>query len=312
MENVVIIGWGPAGNTAAIYAGRAQLDPVMYEWLLAGGVAAWGQLTTTTDVENFPWYASILGYELMQKMREQAVHSGARVETKTVDSVDLSSWPFKVQVWADTIETKTVIIATGATAKRMWVPGEEQYRQKWISACAVCDGWLPIFRDKTLVVVGWGDVACEEAIYLTKFASKVVMLIRRDEMRASKAMQEKVFANEKIEVMRHTVLVSVQGDENIMTNLTIENVQTKEQQQLEANGLFYAIGHTPNTAFLNGQVELDDAGYIITKPWTSYTSVEGVFAAWDVQDHVYRQAVTSAGSGCMAALDAERWLAIKE
>lgn len=312
MENVVIIWWWPAGNTAAIYAGRAELNPVMYEWMLAGWVAAGGQLTTTTEVENFPWYTSILGYDLMQKMRDQAVHSGARVETKTVDSVDVSSWPFTVQVGWEKIETKTIIIATGATAKRMWVPGEQEYRQKGVSACAVCDWWLPMFRNKTLIVVWWWDVACEEAIYLTKFAQKVIMLVRRDQMRASKAMQEKVFANEKIEIMRNTVLVSIHGEDNLMTWVYIENVLTKEQNQLEASGLFYAIGHTPNTAFLNGQIAVDEAWYIITKPWTSYTSVEGVFAAWDVQDHVYRQAVTSAGSGCAAALDAERWLASKE
>lgn len=312
MKNVVIIWWWPAGNTAAIYTARADLQPVMYEWLFAAWVAAWGQLTTTTEVENYPWFTAIDGTTLMKNMRDQAISCGAKVETKTVDSVDLSAWPFKVQIGPDTVETKTIIIATGATAKRMGVPGEEQYRQRGISACAVCDGALPIYRNKVVVVVWWWDVACEEALYLTKFASKVIMLIRRDQMRASKAMQEKVMANEKIEIMRNTVLISVHGDEMLMTNLTIENVQTKEQQSLDANGLFYAIGHTPNTGFLNWQVQLDDSGYIVTKPWTSYTSVEWVFAAGDVQDHVYRQAVTSAGSGCMAALDAERWLASKE
>ena len=312
MENVVIIWWGPAGNTAAIYAARAELDPIMFEWLLAWWVAAWGQLTTTTEVENFPWYTSILGYDLMMKMRDQSLHSWARIETETVDAVDLSVWPFIVHVWSESIQTKAIIIATGATAKRMWVPGEEDYRQKWISACAVCDWGLPMYRNKILVVVWWGDVACEEALYLTKFASKVIMLIRRDEMRASKAMQERVLANDKIQIMRNTVLVSVQGDDSVMTGLTIENVKTMERQYLTASWLFYAIWHTPNTAFLNGQINLDEAGYIITKPWTSYTSVEGIFAAWDVQDHVYRQAITSAGSGCIAALDAERWLASKE
>lgn len=312
MENVVIIWWGPAGNTAAIYAARAELDPIMFEWLLAWGVAAWGQLTTTTEVENFPWYTSILGYDLMMKMRDQSLHSWARIETETVDAVDLSVWPFIVHVWSESIQTKAIIIATGATAKRMWVPGEEDYRQKWISACAVCDWGLPMYRNKILVVVWWGDVACEEALYLTKFASKVIMLIRRDEMRASKAMQERVLANDKIQIMRNTVLVSVQGDDSVMTGLTIENVKTMELQYLTASWLFYAIWHTPNTAFLNGQINLNEAGYIITKPWTSFTSVEWVFAAWDVQDYTYRQAITSAGSGCIAALDAERWLASKE
>lgn len=312
MENVVIIWWGPAGNTAAIYAARAELKPIMFEWLLAWWVAAWGQLTTTTEVENFPWYTSILGYDLMMKMRDQSLHSWARIETETVDAVDLSVWPFIVHVWSESIQTKAIIIATGATAKRMWVPGEEDYRQKWISACAVCDWGLPMYRNKILVVVWWGDVACEEALYLTKFASKVIMLIRRDEMRASKAMQERVLANDKIQIMRNTVLVSVQGDDSVMTGLTIENVKTMELQYLTASWLFYAIWHTPNTAFLNGQINLNEAGYIITKPWTSFTSVEWVFAAWDVQDYTYRQAITSAGSGCIAALDAERWLASKE
>lgn len=312
MENVVIIWWWPAGNTAAIYAARANLHPIMYEGFFAGGVAAWGQLTTTTEIENFPWFTHIGWPELMVKMREQAIHCGARIETKTVDSVDLSSWPFKITLGSQTIEAKTIIISTGATAKRMWVPGEEQYRQKWISACAVCDGWLPLFRNKQLVVVWGWDTACEEALYLTKFASKVIMLVRRDAMRASKAMQERVAKNEKIEIHRNTTLVSVQGDENLMTEVTVEDVNTKVQSQLPANGLFYAIGHTPNTNFLNGQLETDDMWYIKTRPWSTYTSVDGVFASGDVQDHIYRQAITSAWTWCMAALDAERWLAEKE
>lgn len=312
MENVVIIWWWPAGNTAAIYAARANLNPIMYEGFFAGWVAAWGQLTTTTEIENFPWFISIGWPELMVKMREQAIHYGTRIETKTVDSVDLSAWPFKVIVGWQTIEAKTIILSTGATAKRMWVPGEEQYRQKWISACAVCDGGLPLFRNKPLVVVWWWDTACEEAMYLTKFASKVIMLVRRDAMRASKAMQERVTKNEKIEIHRNTTLVSVQGDGNLMTWVTVEDVNTKAQSEIPANGLFYAIGHTPNTSFLNGQLETDDMWYIKTKPWSTYTSVEWVFASGDVQDHVYRQAITSAWTGCMAALDAERWLAEKE
>lgn len=312
IENVVIVWWWPAGNTAAIYAARANLNPIMYEGFFAGWVAAGGQLTTTTEIENFPWYTHIGWPELMVKMREQAIHCGARIETKTVDSVDLSSWPYKVVVWSQTIEAKTIIISTGATAKRMWVPGEEQYRQKGISACAVCDGWLPLFRNKVLVVVWWWDTACEEAMYLTKFASKVVMLVRRDIMRASKAMQERVTKNEKIEIHRNTTLISIHGDENLMTWVTVEDVNTKAQSTIDAWGLFYAIGHTPNTAFLNGQLETDDMWYIKTKAWSTYTSVDWVFAAGDVQDHIYRQAITSAGTWCMAALDAERWLVEKE
>ncbi len=312
MENVVIIGWGPAWNTAAIYAARANLDPLMFEWFYAGGVAAGWQLTTTTEVENYPWFVSIWWPELMVKMREQAIHAGTRIETKTVDSVDLSARPFKITVWWNIIETKSIILSTWATAKRMWVPGEEEYRQKGISACAICDGALPLFRNKPLVVVGGGDTACEEALYLTKFASKVIMVVRRDAMRASKAMQERVARNEKIEIMRNTVLVSVGGDGALMQSALVENVQTHEQTTLQANWLFYAIGHTPNTGFLNGQLQTDEAWYIITQPWSTYTSVEWVFAAWDVQDHVYRQAITSAWTWCMAALDAERWLASKE
>jgi thioredoxin reductase (NADPH) len=258
MENVVIIWWWPAGNTAAIYAARANLNPIMFEGFFAGWVAAGGQLTTTTEIENFPWFTHIWWPELMVKMREQAIHCGTRIETKTVDSVDLSAWPYKVVVWWQTIETKTIIISTGATAKRMWVPGEEQYRQKWVSACAVCDGWLPLFRNKPLVVVWWWDTACEEAMYLTKFASKVILLVRRDAMRASKAMQDRVTKNEKIEIHRNTTLVSVQWDENLMTWVTVEDVNTKSQSTIDANGLFYAIGHTPNTSFLNGQVVVDD------------------------------------------------------
>lgn len=312
MENVVIIWWWPAGNTAAIYAARANLNPIMYEGFFAGWVAAWGQLTTTTEIENFPWYTSIWWPELMMKMREQAIHCWARIETKTVDAIDMKSWPFKLTIWKDIIEAKTIIISTWATAKRMWVPGEEQYRQKGISACAVCDGGLPLFRNKVLVVVWGWDTACEEALYLTKFASKVVMLVRRDAMRASKAMQERVTNNEKIEIHRNTTLISVQGDENFMTWVTVADVNTNEESQIPANGLFYAIGHTPNTTFLNGQLETDEMWYIKTKAGSTYTSVEWIFASGDVQDHIYRQAITSAGTWCMAALDAERWLASKE
>ena len=326
MENVVIIWGGPAGNTAAIYAARANLNPLMFEWFFAGGVAAGGQLTTTTEIENYPWYTSIGGPELMLKMREQAIHCGARIETKTVDAIDTSVWPFKITVGNDSIEAKTIIISTGATAKRMWVPGELDYRQKGISACAVCDGGLPLFRNKVLVVVWWGDTACEESLYLTKFASKVIMLVRRDAMRASKAMQERVAKNEKIEIRWNTTLVSVEGDGNLMSWVTVEDVQNKLQSKIDASGLFYAIGHTPNTSFLQGQLVLDDMGYIVTKPWSTHVYknvsdntatheswiIEWIFACGDVQDHVYRQAITSAGTGCMAALDAERWLLEKE
>lgn len=308
VENVIIIGSGPAGHTAAIYAARANLNPLMFEGFLAGWVAAGGQLTTTTEIENFPGYISIGGPELMMKMREQSLHAGTRIETRTVDKVDLQSTPFKVFVGDLVHETKTIIIATGATAKRLHLPGEETYRQRGISACAVCDGWLPFFRNKHLIVIGWGDTACEEASFLTKFASKVTMLVRRNELRASKAMQQRVLDNPKIEVLRHTEGKEVIGDGTMMTGMIVTNNQTGDERTLDAGGLFYAIGHTPNTGFLDGQIELDDTGYVVTKPGTTQTNVSGVFAAGDVQDKKYRQAITSAGTGCMAAMDAEHWI----
>lgn len=307
MENVIIIGSGPAGHTAAIYAARANLKPLMFEGQFAGGVAAGGQLTTTTEVENFPGYTTISGPELMEKMREQSLHCGTRIITETVDQVDLSKRPFKVVAGGQTYEAKSLIITTGATAKRMDLPGEERLWQKGISACAVCDGALPFFRNKVLAVVGGGDSAVEEASYLTKFASKVLMLVRRDQLRASKVMQDRAKSNPKIEIIYNVLPFEVLGDKSV-TGLKVKNPTTHEVTVFDIGGLFYAIGHLPNTAFLNGQLELDEAGYIKTKPGTTQTSVHGVFAAGDVQDKVYRQAITSAGTGCMAALDAERFL----
>jgi len=308
MENVVIIGSGPAAHTAAIYAGRAKLDPLVYEGLLAGGVAAGGQLTTTTEVENYPGFPDgVSGPGLMVRMREQSIHCGARIETQTVDKVDLRKRPFKVVVGAKSVETKSIIIATGATARRMGIPGENRLWQKGISACAVCDGALPIFRNKVLAVIGGGDTAAEEALFLTKYAGKVIMLVRRDVLRASKAMQERVLADKKIEVKWNTNALEAFGEKKL-EGLKIKNNKTGEESVLEAGGLFYAIGHKPNTVFLGGQLELDEVGYIKTILGTTKTSVEGVFAAGDVQDKIYRQAVTAAGSGCMAALEAERYL----
>jgi thioredoxin reductase (NADPH) len=308
MERVVIIGSGPAAHTAAIYAGRAELKPLIYEGMLAGGVAAGGQLTTTTEVENFPGFPDgILGPELMDRMREQSLKCGARIITQTVLKVNLKTSPFQVMTDQGTVETKTLIVATGATAKRLGVLGEDVYWQKGISACAVCDGALPIFRNKPLVVIGGGDTAAEEATYLTKFASKVYLIHRRDSLRASKVMQERVFTNKKIEMIWDSILVEAIGDQ-ALTGVKIQNVKSGQTQMLNASGLFYAIGHLPNTAFLEGQLECDDSGYIKTRPGTTQTSVKGVFACGDVQDKVYRQAVTAAGSGCMAALEAERLL----
>lgn len=312
VENVVIIGSGPAGHTAAIYTGRANLTPLMFEGFMAGGVAAGGQLTTTTEVENFPGFPEgIDGQELMLAIRKQSVNCGARIETKTVDSVDVSTRPFKIVQGKREIFAKSLIIATGATAQRLGVPNEDRLWQKGISACAVCDGALPIFRDQHLVVIGGGDSACEEATYLTKFASKITLLVRRDVLRASKAMQDRVINDPKIEVRWRHNLVDVLGD-NKLSGLRVLNNETNEESELTAGGLFYAIGHKPNTEFLGGQIDTDEAGYLLTEPGSARTSVEGVFAAGDVQDHTYRQAITAAGSGCMAGLETERWLAEQE
>ncbi len=307
MEKVIIIGSGPAGHTAAIYAGRASLNPLMFEGFMAAGVAAGGQLTTTTEIENFPGFTSIDGSELMNRMREQSMHCGTRILTETIIKVDLSKRPFKVYTEDKMYETESLILATGATAKRMRVPREEEFWQKGISACAVCDGGLPIFRNQPLVVIGGGDTAVEEATYLAKFASKVYLVHRRDSLRASKAMQDRALNHPKLELVWDTVLEDVEGTDALEKTL-LRNLKTGKQYAIEAKGLFYAIGHTPNTGFLEGQLAADENGYLITEPGTTKTSVPGVFAAGDVQDKKYRQAVTSAGTGCMAALDAEHFL----
>ncbi len=313
IEHVIIVGSGPAAHTAAVYAARAELSPLLFEGFMAGGVAAGGQLTTTTEVENYPGFPEgIMGPELMDQMRKQSVRLGTRIKTETVDSIDMSQRPFVVRSGSSEYRAESVIIATGATAKRLGLPGEEDYWQRGMSACAVCDGALPIFRDKPLVVIGGGDSACEEASYLAKFGSSVTMLVRRDELRASKAMQKRVFDNEKISIMWNTNATEVLGDGKLLTQVKVRNNKSGEEQVLDAGGLFYAIGHTPNTAFLNGQVETDETGYIITHGKSTATNVPGVFAAGDVQDRTYRQAVTAAGSGCMAALEAEKFLAESE
>ena len=307
-RKVIIIGSGPAGHTAAIYAGKALLQPLMFEGFMAGGIAAGGQLTTTTVIENFPGFPEgIDGSQLMMQMRQQSLNAWAEIITKTVDSVDLSSSPFKVTVGNEEFTADSLIVATGATAKRMGLPGEEQFRQKGVSACAICDGGLPIFRNKKIVVIGWGDAALEEAIHLTHFASEVLLLVRRDQLRASKAMQEKAFKNQKIQILWNTEATELVGEKLLSGVWTINN-KTQEKVLIECAGVFYAIGHTPNTAFLGWQVELDETGYIKTIPWSTKTSVEGVFAAGDVQDRIFRQAITSAGTGCMAALEAEKYL----
>ncbi len=307
-HKVLIVGSGPAGHTAAIYAGKALLQPLMFEGFMAGGIAAGGQLTTTTVVENFPGFPDgIDGSTLMMQMRQQSLNSGAEILTQTVDQVDLTGYPFKVMANGKEYLAESLIISTGATAKRMGLAGEEMFRQKGVSACAICDGGLPLFRNKRIVVIGGGDAAMEEAIYLTHFASEVVVLVRRDELRASKVMQERALKNEKITFMRNTEARELIG-EQLLSGIWVENNKTNEKQLIECAGLFYAIGHTPNTDFLQGQLETDDQGYIITKPGTTQTSVPGVFAAGDVQDKIYRQAITSAGTGSMAALEAEKRL----
>ena len=308
IENVVIIGSGPAGYTAAIYAARANLKPVVFEGLQAGGIPG-GQLMTTTEVENFPGFPEgITGPQLMSRMKAQAERWGTECYTEDVIKVDLSQRPFKVCSDEREFKTNSIIISTGATAKKLGLPSEKIYWNNGISACAICDGASPIFTGGELVVIGGGDSAAEEAVYLTKYGSHVHLLVRRDEMRASKAMQDRVLANPKITVHWNTEAVDVFGENNRMTGIRVRNTKTGEEQEIAAKGLFYAIGHNPNTSLFKGQLELDEVGYIVVKPGTVETSIAGVYAAGDVQDHEYRQAVSAAGTGCMAALSAERWL----
>ena len=308
VENVVIIGSGPAGYTAAIYAARANLKPVMFEGLQAGGIPG-GQLMTTTEVENFPGFPEgVTGPELMERMKAQAVRWGTECYTEDVISVDLQQRPFVIRSADREVRAHSVIIATGATAKRLHLPKEAEFWSNGISACAICDGASPIFKDVPLAVIGGGDSAAEEAVYLTKYGSHVHLLVRRGEMRASKAMQDRVLANPKITVHWHTEPVDVFGSNQRLNGIQVRDLQTGELRELAVKGLFYAIGHNPNTGLFQGQLELDTMGYIAVKPGTVATSIEGVFAAGDVQDHEYRQAITAAGTGCMAALLAERWL----
>ncbi|EPG67932.1 thioredoxin-disulfide reductase [Leptospira wolffii serovar Khorat str. Khorat-H2] len=280
---------------------------------MAGGIAAGGQLTTTTEVENFPGFPEgIDGTKLTTLFRAQSEKYGTKIFTQTITKVDFSKRPFRI--WSDDelIEAESVIIATGATAKRMFIRGEDSYWQKGISACAVCDGALPIYRNKELAVIGGGDSAVEEAAHLTKFASKVYLIHRRDSLRASKIMQKRATTHPKIEIIWNTTVEGAEGNGNQLTSLSVKDVTNGKTRDLAVGGLFYAIGHKPNTEIFEGQLDLDETGYIKTVPGTTKTSVEGVFAAGDVQDKTYRQAITAAGSGCMAALEAERWLEAQE
>ncbi|MCB0412413.1 MAG: thioredoxin-disulfide reductase [Bdellovibrionales bacterium] len=305
VENVIIIGSGPAGLTAAIYAARANLEPLMIE-----GEEVGGQLMTTTDVENFPGFPEgIMGPDLMQITRKQAERFNTRFISKNVTRVDMSSRPFKVWIGEELFQAKALILSTGASAKYLGLESERRLLGHGVSACATCDG--AFFRNQKVAIVGGGDTAMEEAMFLTRFASEVLVLHRRGEFRASKIMADRVLAHPKIKVRWNTELIEVQGDKAV-TGIRIRDVKSGATEELPMEGVFIAIGHKPNTDIFKNQLKMNEAGYLITEAKSTYTSVEGVFAAGDVQDHVYRQAITAAGSGCMAAIDCERWLENQE
>jgi thioredoxin reductase (NADPH) len=302
-HKIIVIGSGPAGCTAALYLSRANLVPLVLEGLQPGG-----QLTITTDVENYPGFPEgILGPELMDKMRRQAERFGAQFKIESVEEVNLRQHPFTVRTDSNTYECYALIIASGASAMQLGLESEKSLQGFGVSYCATCDGFF--FKNKEIVVVGGGDSAMEEATFLTKFASKVTVVHRREELRASKIMQERALSNPKIEfIFNNTVEEVVGTKEGGVTAVRLKNLVTGESSELAAQGLFVAIGHTPNTAAYRGQLELDEKGYIITRPHTTATNIQGVFACGDVVDHIYRQAITAAGTGCQAALDCERWL----
>ena len=303
-KDLIIIGSGPAGYTAALYAARASLAPILFT-----GSEPGGQLTTTTDVENYPGFPEgLLGPELMEKFKTQAVRFGTEIINKTINKVDFSQKPFKLYSGDEEFLAKSVIIATGASAKWLGIESETRLRGKGVSSCATCDGFF--FKDKELFLVGGGDVAMEDAIFLTKFAKKVTVLHRREELRASKILQERAKKNSKIEFMYNTELVEISGKDSV-EGVKVINNQTKEEKEFKAGGVFIAIGHKPNTGIFKEQIDLDEKGYIVLKKGFM-TDVDGIFAAGDVHDFIYRQAVTAAGYGCSAAIEAERWLEQKE
>ncbi len=302
-RKVIIIGSGPAGLTAAIYAARAKLEPLVFEGLQPGG-----QLTITTDVENYPGFPDgILGPEMMDEFRKQAQKFGAECLFKIVDRVDFSEYPFKLWVAEDEYSAEAIIVSTGATARLLGLESESQLMGYGVSACATCDGFF--YKEKKVLVVGGGDTAMEEATFLTKFASEVVVIHRRDELRASKIMADRVLEHPKISIEWNSTVENILGDKSLgVTAAVLKNTITGETREIDCDGIFMAIGHNPNTQLFEDYLELNDVGYVITKPDSTSTNIEGVFACGDVQDDVYRQAVTAAGTGCMAAIDAERWL----
>ncbi|MDX8144140.1 thioredoxin-disulfide reductase [Lentzea sp. BCCO 10_0061] len=302
VRNVIIIGSGPAGYTAAVYAARAQLEPLVFEGSQYGGA-----LMTTTEVENYPGFRDgIMGPELMEQMREQAIRFGAELRAEDVESVELTGEIKKVVANGVEYEAKAVILAMGAAARYLNIPGEQELLGRGVSACATCDGFF--FRDHDIAVVGGGDTAMEEATFLTRFAKSVTVIHRREEFRASKVMLERARANEKIRWQLNTQVTDVLGDGTVSA-IKIKDTQTGAESEMPVTGFFLAIGHDPRSALVKGQVDLDEEGYVLTKDKSSYTNLDGVFAAGDLVDHEYRQAITAAGSGCSAAIDAERWLA---
>ena len=307
IENVVVIGSGPAGYTAALYAARASLKPLLFAGLQAGG-APGGQLMTTTKVENYPGFPTgIIGPELMLRMHEQAIRWGTECHLEDVIAVDLSQRPFTVRSSDRVVKTHSLIVATGATAQRLNLPNEERFWNAGIAACAICDGAAPMFRGAELAVVGGGDAAAEEAVYLTRYASQVHLLVRRDRLRASRTLRDRVLEHPQVTVHWQTKVVDVFGSDRL-EGLWVRDLQTDRERELPIRGLFYAIGHRPNTELFKGQLDLDAAGYILTQTGSVATNIAGVFAAGDVQDREFRQAITAAGTGCKAALLAERWL----